>query len=254
MFLVAYGVMSFENYKDWNWFLQKLKNLIRDKDVVILSNRHSGLFCSVLEQFGGENQGYCYSYLKENFSSFFNKYNTRGIKGKENALQWLDKIVYARLETDYNAHMNKLCIYNDSLAVWIEQNEPKHRVILKFPKKEWNKMTTNLVESFNAWLRDERHHSICSFLIKHITKLGAMLVKHKAKSNKWKCSIRPKIDHKVKINIIKDEVYTVSPFSESFFGVFVGTSILNVDIKKRTCLCQGWEISSIPCKHACVVI
>ena len=57
-------------------------------------------------------------------------------------------------------------------------------------------MTTNLAESFNAWLRNERHHSICSFIIKHMTKSGAMLVKHKAESNAWKGIIGLKIEEK----------------------------------------------------------
>ena len=115
-------------------------------------------------------------------------------------------------------------------------------------------MTTNLAKSFNVCLRDERHHSICSFLVEHMTKLGAMLVRHKAKSNQWKRSIRLKIDHKVKINIGKDEVYIVSPFSESIFCVFIGTSIFNVGIKEHSCTCRAWEMSGIPCKHACAVI
>ena len=63
--------------------------------MVILSNRHSGLLRSILELFRGENHAYFYRHLKENFSSFFNKYNIRGNKGKENALQWIDKIAYA---------------------------------------------------------------------------------------------------------------------------------------------------------------
>ena len=100
-------------------------------------------------------------------------------------------------------------------------------------------MTTTLVESFNVWLKDERHHSICSFLVEHITKLGAMLVKYKAESNLWKSFIGPKIYQKMKINITKSDVYIVSPFNESFFCVFVGTSILNIDIKEQTCSCQG---------------
>ena len=116
MFPIVYGVMSFENYDDWNWFLQNLKNLIGDKDVVILLDRHSSLLRSVPEIFGEENHAYCYRHLKENFSSFFNKSNTKGNKGKENALQWLDKCVYARLENDYNAHPNELRMYNDSLT------------------------------------------------------------------------------------------------------------------------------------------
>ena len=49
----------------------------------------------------------------------------------------------------------------------------------KFTKKRWDKMTTNLAESFNAWLKNERHHSIYTFMMEHIIKLGGMLVKHK---------------------------------------------------------------------------
>ena len=121
MFPITYGVMSSKNYEDWNWFLQNLKNLIGDKDVVILSNRHMGLLRSVPKLFGEENHTYCYRHLKKNFNSFLNKYNRRGNKGKENALQWLDKIAYARLEIDYNAHLNELRMYNDKLATWIKQ-------------------------------------------------------------------------------------------------------------------------------------
>ena len=87
-----------------------------------------------------------------------------------------------------------------------------------------------------------------------MTKLGAMLVRHKARSNQWKGSIGPKIDQKVKINITEGKVYTVSSFSESIFGVFIGTSIFSVDIKKHSCTCRAWEMFSIPCEHACAVI
>ena len=87
-----------------------------------------------------------------------------------------------------------------------------------------------------------------------MTKLGAMLVRHKAESNQLKGSIGPKIYQKVKINIAKGKVYTVSPFNESFFGVFIGTSIFNVDIKEHGCTCQAWEMFGTPCEHACAVI
>ena len=38
-------------------------------------------------------------------------------------------------------------------------------------------MTTNLVESFNAWLKNERHHSICILFMDHMFKIGSMLEK-----------------------------------------------------------------------------
>lgn len=36
MFLVALGVMNSEHYEDWSWFLNNLKNVARDKEVVII--------------------------------------------------------------------------------------------------------------------------------------------------------------------------------------------------------------------------
>ena len=107
-------------------FLQNVKKVVGDKKVVIISNRHPSLLRSVLEILGSKNHAYCYRHLKDNFSSFLNKKNTKGCKGKENALEWLDKIAYARLDTNYNAQMFELRKYNESLATWIEKNEPKH--------------------------------------------------------------------------------------------------------------------------------
>ena len=67
----------------------------------------------------------------------------------------------------------------------------------KFKKKKRDKMTTNLAELFNAWLQNERHPSICNFLLEHMSKLGSMLVKHKEESNNWKRCIGPKIEDPV---------------------------------------------------------
>ena len=81
-----------------------------------------------------------------------------------------------------------------------------------------------------------------------------MLVKHKAESNVWKGIIGPKIEEKVKINIEKGEVYSVSLFMETFYVVFVGDLVLNVDIKERFCTCRDRKISGISCDHACAIL
>ena len=93
MFPLACGIMSSKNYENWSWFLEKLKMIVGEKEVII-SYRHPALLLSVLEIFGVENHAYCYRYLKENFSTIVTKHNTRGNKGKECTLQWLDSIAY----------------------------------------------------------------------------------------------------------------------------------------------------------------
>ena len=238
MFPLAFGVMSSENYEDGSWFLQNLKKVVAEKEVVIISDRHPALLRSVPEVFGLENHAYFYRHLKENFSTFVSKQITKGNKGKENALQFLDSIAYAKLEHDYNISMYELRKYNDALATWVEDNSPEHWAMSKFPKQRWDKMTTNLAESFNVWLRHERHHSICNFLMEHMAKLGSMLVKHKEQSNNWKGSLGPQIEENVLQNIAKGEVYPVTPFMNGIFRVCISKAFLNVDIMKRTCTCR----------------
>ena len=89
-------------------------------------------------------------------------------------------------------------------------------------------MTTNLAESFNAWLQIERHHSICNFLLEHMSKLSSMLVKHKEESNNWKGCIG--IEDKVLQNIAKGEVYPITSFMNGVFGVCIERALLNVNI------------------------
>ena len=81
-----------------------------------------------------------------------------------------------------------------------------------------------------------------------------MLVKHKVESNVWKGIIGPKIENKVKINIAKWGVYSVSPSIETFYVVFVGDLMLNVEIKELSCTCRGWKMSGISYDHACAVL
>ncbi|KAL6332031.1 hypothetical protein AAG906_020390 [Vitis piasezkii] len=174
MFPLAYGLFSSENYEDWLWFLEKLKMVIGERDC--------------FEVFGSENHAHCYRHIKENFSSFLTKLNTKGRKGKENALQMLDSIAYARLDCDYEVAMDTLRTFNHDLAKWVEENNPQHWAISKFKKMHWDKMTSNLVESFNSWLRHERHYNICVFFIEHMDKMGVLVLKEeKIALNIGKC-------------------------------------------------------------------
>ena len=112
---------------------------------MIISDTHQGILHSVSELFGTENHAYCYYHLKENFTSCFNRQNIRGKKRKEDAWALLDVIVFAIFEVDYNDAFEKLVQFNEDLEKW---------AMFKFPKKWWDKMTTNIAESFNSWLKE----------------------------------------------------------------------------------------------------
>ena len=254
MFPLALGVVSSENYKDWSWFLEKLKGALNGKEVVVISNRHQGILHSVFEFFGIENHAYCYRRVKEKISSFLNRQNIRGKKGKEDVLLLLDNIVYARLDVDYNEAFEKLVHFNDNLAKWVAENNPEHWAMSKFLKKRWDKMTTNIAESFNVWLKDEYHQTIYMLLLMHMDKLIGMLDTHMHSTKKWKSMVGPKIEEKLMSNIMTSGLISVLSYLGGAFKVFIGEVYLVVDMHQRTCTCMTWKMSGLSCSHVCDVI
>ncbi|KAL6314386.1 hypothetical protein AAG906_021444 [Vitis piasezkii] len=181
----AYAIVSSENYYNWFWFLQRLKQLVGEMEVVIISGRHHAIIRSVAEVFGVENHAYCYCHLKEDFSHQL----MMGREDKDNALKLLDAVAYARLEIGYNSAMENLRRFDANLAKWVEDNNPEH------------------------W----------------------------AMSN-WERSIGPKTEDKLLHNIAKSET-----FSD-------GKAKISVDLRQHTCSCLAWQMSGIPCEHACAMI
>ena len=52
LFLLAYDLFSSENYEDWLWFLENLKMVIDEREVIIIYDRPQGIMHSILEVFG----------------------------------------------------------------------------------------------------------------------------------------------------------------------------------------------------------
>ena len=90
--------------------------VLGETKVIIISNRHEGIIRSVLDVFSSENHAHCYHHIKENFSSLLTKLNTKWRKIKENSLQMLDSITYARLDCDYEVAMDTLRTFNHDLT------------------------------------------------------------------------------------------------------------------------------------------
>ncbi|RVW73400.1 hypothetical protein CK203_060139 [Vitis vinifera] len=185
MFPLAYAIVSSENYYNWFWFLQRLKQLVGEMEVVIISGRHHAIIRSVAEVFGVENHAYCLRHLKEDFSHQL----MMGREGKDNALKLLDAVAYARLEIGYNSAMENLRRFDANLAKWLKITILNTGRCQKLGKIHW-----------------------------------------------------PKTEDKLLHNIAKSK--TVSD----------GKAKISVDLRQHTCTCLAWQMSGIPCEHACAMI
>ncbi|RVW63770.1 hypothetical protein CK203_059629 [Vitis vinifera] len=163
-------------------------------------------------------------------------------------------IALVLLDDDYVVAMEKLKTYNSDLAKWVEENSPQHWAMSKFAKKRWDKMTTNLAESFNAWLKEERHYTIFNLVMTHMDKFAHLACDHMGSTENWKAPIGPKTEEKLLENIIKSGSLPVYPYVGGVFKVFNMKVYVDVNLRERTCTCKAWQMAGIPCEHACAAI
>ena len=112
----------------------------------------------------------------------------------------------------------------------------------------------NIVESFNAWLREKRHQTIYTLLLMHMDELVAMLDTHMHGTDKWKSVVGPKTEEKLMSNIMRSAPITMMPYLGGMFKVFTGEVYLVVDMQQHKCTCLTWKMSGLPCPHVCAVI
>ncbi|XP_054777285.1 uncharacterized protein LOC129285571 [Prosopis cineraria] len=259
LFSVAYAIVSGEKLQEWTWFMHNLKDIMGSLEVTIVFDRHNAIISAVEVVFRGNRHAFCYRHMKENFNAEFVKIGRRRRRAttisKEDALKLLDAIAYARINLEFNRAMGNLRAFCPELAQWLETNGDINRWALsKFPFHRWDNITNNLSESFNAWLVKERKHSVVTLLLKHQEKLASKMYASKVAMSKWQNGVGPNIEEKLKANVARVEVMLGNHHSGNLLSVKIGDIHLRVDLSLRECTCQAWQMSEIPCAHACVAI
>lgn len=263
LFPFAYAIVSGETIDDWSWFMMKIKQIVEGREITIVSDRHHSIITAVHDIFGSERHAFCYRHLKENFTSEFVKMNrgqgrTSG-NDKEDAKKLLDAIAYARYEEDYNVAMGKLGLKFPNMALWVMTSGDVERwAMSKFPYKRWDNITTNVAESFNAWIVKERKHNIDVFIHEHREKLAGKMVCCKSAMENWHNGVGPNIESKLIEAINKSGGMNATYYGDHriVVGVVTYNRVIDitVDLISHTCSCLAWQMSGIPCAHACAAI
>ncbi|XP_054778400.1 uncharacterized protein LOC129286465 [Prosopis cineraria] len=238
--------------------------ITRSVELTIISDRNNAIIGAVQAIFGsGERHAFCYRHVKENFSTAFTKINRGKMRTssnmKDDALKLLDTIAYARHEVEFNVAMENLRLFCPQLAQWVEtQGDVDRWAQCKFGYKRWDNITTNLAESFNAWIVKERKHNVNVLIHEHREKLAKKMVASKAAMGNWKHGVGPNIEAKVMEQVVRAKNLHAQIYRENLISVQTisvnGLIHLNVDLAARTCSFLAWQMSGIPCAHACAAI
>ncbi|XP_057528625.1 uncharacterized protein LOC130807433 [Amaranthus tricolor] len=148
----------------------------------------------------------------------------------------------------------------------IEKNNPDARRWLANlgPQERWTKHKfdselkcdvnkTNFVKSFNATLGTDRFKPVLSLLegIRRITMVR--LAARRQKCEEWE---RLCLNIAMRVQVLCNESRSCRAFMSSpgEYEVVEGKSTLAVSLNQCTCLCNIWQLTSIPCRHAMIAI
>ncbi|XP_028103396.1 uncharacterized protein LOC114302561 [Camellia sinensis] len=117
-----------------------------------------------------------------------------------------------------------------------------------FQGKRYGEMCTNTVESFNSWIRDERHLFSTSLVDTIRVKLMEQFSRRREVGNKWNRIVCHFAEKKLEEAFNDTKAWIVKKCSDDIYEIQLDHSVV-VDIGKRSCCCRLWEIDSFPCKH-----
>ncbi|KAL2253510.1 UNVERIFIED_CONTAM: hypothetical protein Sindi_0145700 [Sesamum indicum] len=252
LYPIAYAVVQRESTDTWEWFLTVLKQDIciqRDSEYTFMSDKQKGLIQAFQSVFPNAAHRFCVRHLHNNFKNA----GFRGLAYK-NAM-W--KAARASTVGEFKLRMEEIKKLDEKAFDWLNEKPPSEWSKSHFTElPKCDMLLNNCCESFNANIMDARDKPILTMLEWIREYLMRRLQENREKaSKKWKGTLCPKIKKLLQKYVDKigdcipikanDRHYQISCYDGSQFSV---------DLERRTCTCRLWQLSGIPCKHACSAI
>ncbi|KAH7833222.1 hypothetical protein Vadar_004199 [Vaccinium darrowii] len=122
-----------------------------------------------------------------------------------------------------------------------------------FPGKRYGEMWSNLAESFNSWIKEERHLPITQLVDRIRVKIMEQMSSRLEAAGKWNYVVCPKMNAALNQSFQECKSWTVRRSAVNVFEVQCDPSV-SVNIARRTCSCCQWQFKGFPCCHAVCAI
>ncbi|XP_028075999.1 uncharacterized protein LOC114278193 [Camellia sinensis] len=190
---------------------------------------------------------YCLYHLKMNL-----RHHLRGMLHglKEKLITLFGKWAYAPIEETFHQCLVELKTEGGSrVEKFLDDISYDHWSNAYFRGQHFGEMWSNVAESFNSWIREERHLPITKLIDSVRIKLMMKIAKRRELVNKWNGLICPKMESKLHDGFNTSRPWIVSSSGNDVYEVHSHPSV-SVDISRRICSCDKWQLKGFPCAHA----
>ncbi|KAF5182296.1 Mudr family transposase [Thalictrum thalictroides] len=245
---LAMAVVLSENEANWRWFLENLKMVVAlERKLTFLSDRHCGLLSSIPTVFPDSYHSYCYWHMKNNLSATLTKKNRK----RDWIIKLFTKCAYAATHVEFQNCFADMIVAAKNVSVneFFARAPVEHWANAYFRGSRYGNMCSNIAESFNAMIVEERSLPITSMLDMIRVKLMRMMSKRREKSREWTTILCPKMEKLLKERVQEGRTWRVTKSSDYVFEVHT-TESRQVDLQVGRCTCNMWSIEGFPCAHA----
>lgn len=253
---LAFGVVDGEKDASWRWFLNLLKTQIPDDpELVFVSDRHQSIIKTVHEVYPKSAHGYCIFHLSQNVKAHVTKGQRKDTCSDKfrHLAQIYGKSEFKKYYADFRNRYPGCAVYLDE-SVHVSRWARSH-----FPGERYNIDTTNCVESMNNVLLEARKLPLLAMLDVILGKIVEWFNKYRKESAEVpEAQILVPHVHKVLDSMCKEAkslgVIELNSFLLEYKVNGADGKGYVVDLKKKSCSCNHFDIDRYPCVHAIAVI
>lgn len=245
-FPLAMGIVSHENESNWSWFLSHLKEMLNeDRSLVFMSDRHWGLLLGVPKVFPSSYHSYCLLHMEQNIGSV-----VKAAKGDSSVVELFKLCARASNMYDFERYLSKFKNIGGMAAENFLQDKPfDHWADLFFQGKRYGEYTSNVAESFNSWILEDRVMPITSCLDGIRVKVMEQMARRREECRLWTTTLCPVMEERLSKLVDVGFGWDVYKSSDFVFEVKSPKSHF-VDLENHLCSCNQWRITGFPCAHA----
>ncbi|XP_060968631.1 uncharacterized protein LOC133036152 [Cannabis sativa] len=248
IFPLAFCVADSENDQSWKWFFKKFKEVygVREHQCLI-SDRNESLIKPAREIYPEITHSYCgyhiLSNLKTSFKQHAAKYNLPFFGA-----------VKAYTEKQFEFHMAEFDGLDKRIRPYLKKVGYKKWSRIHSQNKRYSTMTSNISESLNAINLAARELPITTLL-----ECLRALVQQWTHTNRTKAhNTFTKLSPTGEDILLKNYTYSlnleVKATTDYLFEVTRMKESWKVNLEKRTCTCNRFQIDEMPCGHSVAVM
>ncbi|KAF7120014.1 hypothetical protein RHSIM_Rhsim13G0123500 [Rhododendron simsii] len=202
------------------------------RGITFISDRHTGLLMARRDIFLESDHGYCLLHLKRNLRDHL-KGTTRAYR--ERVVSEFVRCAYAPTREIFHQNMTKLLSRDDGKVQEFLTNLCYENWSNAFFRgQRYGEMTSNVAESFNAWIKAERHLPITILVDELRKKIMNLMSERREEASKWGCQICLEMDKRIRASFNESRTWVVSAAGD---GVY-----------------EKWQLTGFPCAHAVIVL